>query len=60
MDTFKIDEKEHKISSINRTIRIKSTHFEQLMELSEKTGVSFNKIVSQCLEFALSRLEHKD
>ena len=46
-----------KISSINRTIRIKPDCFERLMELSEKHGISFNKVVNQCLEYALENLE---
>ena len=46
-----------KISSINRTIRIKPDCFEKLMELSEKHGISFNKVVNQCLEYALDNLE---
>ncbi len=46
-----------KISSINRTIRIKPDCFEKLMELSEKHGISFNKVVNQCLEYALENLE---
>lgn len=46
-----------KISSINRTIRIKPECFEKLTELSEKNGISFNKVVNQCLEFALENLE---
>ena len=46
-----------KISSINRTIRIKPDCFERRMELSEKHGISFNKVVNQCLEYALENLE---
>ena len=46
-----------KISSINRTIRIKPECFEKLTELSEKNGISFNKVVNQCLEFGLENLE---
>ena len=57
MDTFKVKQDENKISSVNRTIRRKPDHFEILMELSEQTGVSFNKIVNQCIEFALSHME---
>jgi len=48
---------EEKISSINRTIRIKPECFDKLMEVSEKTGISFNKVVNQCLEYALENLE---
>ncbi len=46
-----------KISSINRTIRIKPECFDKLMELSEKNGISFNKVVNQCLEYALENIE---
>ena len=48
---------EEKISSINRTIRIKPDVFDKLMEVSEKTGVSFNKVVNQCLDYALENLD---
>lgn len=48
---------EEKISSINRTIRIKPEVFDKIMEISEKTGVSFNKVVTQCLDYALENLE---
>lgn len=46
-----------KIASINRTIRIKPECFDRLMELSEKNGISFNKVVNQCLEYALENIE---
>lgn len=36
---------------------MKPEHFERIMELSEVTGVSFNKIVNQCIEYALGHLE---
>ena len=48
---------EEKIASINRTIRIKPEVFDKLMEISEKTGVSFNKVIGQCLDYALENLE---
>ena len=59
MDKFVINRDENKISSINRTIRFKPEHFEKLTELSIQTGVSFNKILTQCVEFALSRLKEE-
>lgn len=58
MEKFKIKTETEKISSINRTIRFKQEHYEKLIELSEKTGVSFNKLVTQCLEYALKNLEN--
>lgn len=56
MKAFEISKEDEKISSINRTIRLKPEVFEELMTLSEKTGVSFNKIVNQCIEYALSSM----
>ena len=60
MEKFKIETNENKISSINRTIRIKPEHYDKIMELSEKTGVSFNKIINQCIEFALNHFEDSE
>jgi len=60
MSKFKINCEDHKISSINRTIRMKPKHFEIITILSEKTGVSFNKIVNQCIEYALQNKEEKE
>ena len=57
MDKFKIDKKEDKIHSINRTIRMKPEHYEMIMELSEKNGISFNKIINQCISYALNNIE---
>lgn len=45
------------IKSINRTIRIKPECFDKLMELAEKHNISFNKVVCQCLDYALENLE---
>ena len=57
MKPFKVDTQEHKISAINLTIRIKADTFDKINELSEKTGVSFNKIINQCIEYALDNME---
>ena len=57
MGKLVIKTESEKISSINRTIRIKPECFDKLMEVSEKTGVSFNKVVNQCIEYALENLE---
>ena len=55
MDSFKFEPNEEHISSINRTIRMKPDTFEHLFMLSVETGVSFNKIVNLCIEYALAR-----
>ncbi len=57
MGKFVIKKETEKISSINRTIRMKPEHFEKIMEISEKNNISFNKVVNQCIEYALENLE---
>lgn len=57
MKKFKIEKNIAKISSINRTIRLKPENFEKLMDLSEKNNISFNKVINQCIEYALENLE---
>ena len=54
MKPFKINTEEEKISSVSRTIRMKAETFDRINELNLKTGVSFNKIVNQCIEYALA------
>ena len=57
MGKFVIKEDKEKVSSINRTIRMKPDSYEKIMELSEKHNISFNKVLNQCVEFALNNLE---
>jgi predicted HicB family RNase H-like nuclease len=57
MGKLVIKSETEKISSINRTIRIKPECFDKLMELAEKHNISFNKVVNQCLEYALENIE---
>ena len=52
LDDFWIERAPEKLSSISRTIRLDAALFERIMEESEKTGVSFNKIVNQCITYA--------
>lgn len=59
MESFKIDTSEQKISSISRTIRMKAEVFDRINELNRKTGVSFNKIVNQCIEYALDHYDEQ-
>ena len=59
MEKFKVNTDIDKIQSINRTIRIKAEYFEKLTLLSEETGVSFNKIINQCIEYALKNIEEE-
>ena len=57
MSKFSVNKDAAKISSINRTIRIKPEHYDKIMVLSEETGVSFNKIINQCIEYALENMD---
>ena len=54
---FKIKKDVKKMSSINRTIRFQTELFDRLMALSEKNSVSFNKIVNQCIEYAIENID---
>ena len=57
MDKFIIDTSESKLQSISRTIRMKEETFDRINEINRQTGVSFNKIVNQCIEYALEHYE---
>lgn len=57
MEKLIIKKDVEKISSINRTIRLKPEHFDKLTELCEKYSLSLNKVITQCLEYALNNLE---
>ena len=54
MEKFVIDKTDRKMSSISRTIRMKEETFDRINEINRQTGVSFNKIVNQCIEYALA------
>ena len=57
MEKFVIQKNPKPITSINRTIRIKKETFDQLIDLSVKYNISFNKILNQCLNYALENLQ---
>lgn len=60
MGDFIIEKEEEKISSINRTIRFKPEVFEWVADQSERTGVSFNRIVNQCIVYARANLSERE
>ena len=57
MEKFVIDKTDRKMSSISRTIRMKEETFDRINEIDRQTGVSFNKIVNQCIEYALAHYD---
>ena len=52
-------DREHKFSNTNvpKTVRFTEKLDEELVQLHEKTGISFNQVVLQCCRFALDNLE---
>ena len=56
MAKFKIDKNKVNAKTINRTIRIKQDTFDKLMELSNGNEISFNKVVNECIEYALNHM----
>ena len=56
MTKFKIDKNKISSKTINRTIRIKESTYNKLMELSNGNEISFNKVVNECIEYALSHM----
>ncbi len=60
MKPFKINTEDEKLSSVSRTIRMKAEVFDRINELNMKTGVSFNKIVNQCIEYALANMSEEN
>lgn len=59
MEKFKIELGDMR-DTINRTIRFKGENYDRIMELSAATGASFNRIVNQCVEYALANYEGDD
>jgi predicted HicB family RNase H-like nuclease len=57
MENFVIDTSDRKMSSVSRTIRMKEETFDRINEINRQTGVSFNKIVNQCIEYALAHYD---
>ena len=60
MEKFVIDKTDQKMSSISRTIRMKEETFDRINEINRQTGVSFNKIVNQCIEYALAHYDENE
>lgn len=56
MAKFKIDKEKLSAKSLNRTIRLKEETYQKLMKISEDNGVSVNKVINECIEYALSHM----
>ncbi|MDR1092818.1 MAG: hypothetical protein LBL66_01555 [Clostridiales bacterium] len=60
MSGFVIQTNKTKDDSVIRTIRIKGDTDDKLVELSEQHKITFNKLVNQCIEYALENLTEKE
>ena len=58
--------KEFKLPDVNdeksvlKTIRIKYVTLQKLEELSKNTNISINRLINECIEFALNNLTDDD
>lgn len=53
---FRINKEKLSAKSINRSIRLKPELYNKIAEISENNGVSFNKIVNECIEYAINHM----
>ena len=56
METFKIPN-ENKKYSVTRTIRINEKLLEQLEKIANDNNISTNKLIINCIEFALKNMK---
>ena len=56
MAKFKIDASKANRKSINRSIRFSPDIYDKLSNLAKENGISFNKVVAQCIEYSLSNI----
>ncbi len=56
MAKFRIEQSKVNAKSVNRTIRMKEETFDKLMKLSSENHTSFNKVVLECIEYALKHM----
>jgi predicted HicB family RNase H-like nuclease len=46
--------------TVNKTIRLDETLVKKVYEEAGKRQLSFNKFISQCIEYAMENLKHED
>ena len=59
MKSFKLPNAEEE-KSILKIIRIKFSTLKKVEELSKKNNLSVNRIINECIEFALENLNEND
>ena len=60
MERFVVKERDKIEESIIRSIRIRSSLDSRLEEIARQNNVSFNKLVVDCILYALDNLETKE
>lgn len=58
MEKFKLPSNEDE-QSVLKTIRIKFATLKQIEELAKERNLSVNRVINECIEFALKNLESK-
>lgn len=46
--------------TVLKTIRLKLTTLQEVEELSKNTNISVNRLINECIEFALKNLNKED
>ncbi len=59
MKEFKLPNMDEE-KSVLKTIRLKLTTLQKVEELSKETNISVNRLINECIEFALENLNKKD
>ncbi len=58
MENFELSTEDK--SSVLRTIRIRVSLLKQIDELSTSSGISVNKIINECIQFALKNMKQTE
>ncbi len=59
MDKLKLVIKSKTKDSIARTIRMSGNTFDKITEIADQKSISFNNVVNQLIEYALSNLDEE-
>lgn len=59
MDKFKLPNLNNE-KSVLKTIRLKYTTLQKIDELSKKNNISVNRLINECIEFALNNLSNNE
>ena len=60
MAKFKIDTDKINRKSINRSVRFSPELYDKLVDLAKDNGISFNKMVGLCINYAIDNLDGKN